>query len=109
MICQRLNTNVIQMVQVQIRELIRGRLTAVRTPDPIPPGILCEGARQLYRVFVLKKQLRNEKTEEEILVYLENYEINKLDINRIYRYLERYTKETIVDDVDDDICSINGD
>ena len=29
----------------------------------------------------------------------ENYEISKLDINRIYRYLEKYTKEN-TDEVD---------
>jgi len=27
----------------------------------------------------------------------ENYEINKLDINRIYRYLDKYMKEDAVD------------
>jgi SpoVK/Ycf46/Vps4 family AAA+-type ATPase len=32
----------------------------------------------------------------------ENYEISKLDINRIYRYLEKYTKEN-VDDLDDEL------
>ena len=29
----------------------------------------------------------------EIAQMFENYEISKLDINRIYRYLEKYTKE----------------
>ena len=29
----------------------------------------------------------------EIAQLFENYEITKLDINRIYRYLEKYTKE----------------
>ena len=45
---------------------------------------------------------------------LENYEITKLDINRIYRYLDKYTQKTLGgtndedkivdsdDDVDDD-------
>lgn len=42
-------------------------------------------------LFAFFQQLRNEKTEEEILVYLENYEINKLDINRIFRYLDKYS------------------
>jgi hypothetical protein len=28
----------------------------------------------------------------------ENYEITKLDINRIYRYLDKYTKEDAADD-----------
>jgi len=32
-----------------------------------------------------------------ILALFENYEISKLDINRIYRYLEKYTKENAAD------------
>jgi hypothetical protein len=32
-----------------------------------------------------------------MLVILENYEITKLDINRIYRYLDKYTKENALD------------
>jgi hypothetical protein len=32
----------------------------------------------------------------------ENYEISKLDINRIYRYLEKYTKEN-VDELGDEL------
>jgi hypothetical protein len=35
-------------------------------------------------------------------ILFENYEISKLDINRIYRYLEKYTKEN-VDDLDDEL------
>ena len=31
-----------------------------------------------------------EKSDEEIVEYLEQYDINKLDINRIFRYLENY-------------------
>ena len=60
-------------------------------------------------LFTFFLDLKNKYDLNQILLLFENYEINKLDINRIYRYLERYTKETIVDDVDDDICSINGD
>ena len=43
-------------------------------------------------------------------VVAQNYEISKLDINRIYRYLDKYTKENAVDydiniiDDDDSIC-----
>jgi len=33
----------------------------------------------------------------------ENYEINKLDINRIYRYLDKYMKEDAADIVDKEI------
>jgi hypothetical protein len=39
--------------------------------------------------------LRDTNTFEEIyeLFDNDNYDINKLDINRIYRYLDAYTKE----------------
>ena len=33
---------------------------------------------------------------------LENYEITKLDINRIYRYLDKYTQKTLDITTDDD-------
>ena len=33
---------------------------------------------------------------------LENYEITKLDINRIYRYLDKYTQKTLEVTNDDD-------
>ena len=38
----------------------------------------------------------------EMNMLFENYEISKLDINRIYRYLEKYTKEN-ADDIEEDI------
>ena len=34
--------------------------------------------------------LKDKYTEEEIYNMFELYEINKLDINRIYRYLDKY-------------------
>ena len=37
--------------------------------------------------------LKNKYSDNDILPIFENYEITKLDINRIYRYLEKYTKE----------------
>ena len=37
--------------------------------------------------------LRNQYDEEDIYPLFENYEISKLDINRIYRYLDKYTLE----------------
>jgi hypothetical protein len=52
-------------------------------------------------LFTFFLDLKNKYDLNQILLLFENYEINKLDINRIYRYLERYTKETIIDDVDD--------
>ena len=36
-------------------------------------------------------KLRNEHSEEKIYSMLETYEINKLDINRIYRFLDKFT------------------
>ena len=36
--------------------------------------------------------------DNQILALFENYEINKLDINRIYRYIEKYTKENALED-----------
>ena len=44
-------------------------------------------------LFAFFLNLRQEKSEEEIYTMLENYEINKLDINRIYRYLDKYSQE----------------
>jgi hypothetical protein len=38
-------------------------------------------------------ELKTKYDDIEILSLFENYEISKLDINRIYRYLEKYTKE----------------
>ena len=38
--------------------------------------------------------------DSEILSLFENYEISKLDINRIYRYLDKYTKEDAADTED---------
>jgi len=37
--------------------------------------------------------LRNNFSDNEILSIFENYEIKKLDINRIYRYINKYTNE----------------
>ena len=48
-------------------------------------------------LFAFFYNLRNEKSEEEIQIYLENYEINKLDINRMFRYLDKHSIMNIVD------------
>ena len=34
---------------------------------------------------------------DEIMALFENCDITKLDINRIYRYLDKYTKENVTD------------
>jgi hypothetical protein len=44
-------------------------------------------------------ELRNNYNDEEIYGMFESYDIGKLDINRIYRYLDKYTKP---DDENDD-------
>ena len=44
-----------------------------------------------WNVTVFFLHLRKEKSEEDIISLLENYEISKLDISRIYRYLDKYS------------------
>ena len=44
-------------------------------------------------MFAFFLDLKNKYTDNEIVLLFENYDISKLDINRIYRYLEKYTKE----------------
>ena len=61
-------------------------------------------------LFAFFLNLRQDKSEEEIYGLLENYEINKLDINRIYRYLDKYSShEASVDDIDADDASVSSD
>ena len=48
--------------------------------------------KDLFSFFL---NLKNKYNDNEIFGLFENYEITKLDINRIYRYLENYTKETV--------------
>jgi len=44
-------------------------------------------------MFAFFLDLKKKYTDNEIVLLFENYDISKLDINRIYRYLEKYTKE----------------
>ena len=44
-------------------------------------------------MFAFFLDLKNKHTDNEIVSLFENYNISKLDISRIYRYLEKYTKE----------------
>ena len=57
-------------------------------------------------IFSFFLDLKKKHNDSEILGLFENYEITKLDINRIYRYLEKYTKENVTEteeeEVDDD-------
>jgi hypothetical protein len=56
--------------------------------------------KDLFSFFL---DLKNKYDDQQIISLFENYEITKLDINRIYRYLEKYTKEDATDmDIDDD-------
>ena len=56
-------------------------------------------------VFSYFLHLRNKYDDEEVYTMLSDYEINKLDVNRIYRYLDKYTKQEA--NIDDDCSSIN--
>jgi DNA polymerase III delta prime subunit len=46
-------------------------------------------------MFSFFMHIKTEHSEDEIYNMLENYEITKLDINRIYRYLDKYTQKTL--------------
>jgi DNA polymerase III delta prime subunit len=65
---------------------------------------LCMDRKDLFAFFLEIKHY----SDIEFTTLFENYEISKLDINRIYRYLDKYTKETDVeeDEVVDDDASI---
>ena len=45
---------------------------------------------------------KNYSNEEEILSLFENYEISKLDINRIYRFIDKYSNYNLVDNEDNE-------
>ena len=55
-----------------------------------------------HDMFAFFLDLKNKYNDNEILALFENYNISKLDINRIYRYLEKYTKEN-VNEIEDEI------
>ena len=56
--------------------------------------------KDLFGFFI---DLKNNSDDNEIINLLENYEIGKLDINRIYRYIEKYIKENATGTSDKDI------
>ena len=56
--------------------------------------------KDLFGYFI---DLKNKYDDNEIFALFENYEITKLDINRIYRYLEKYTKENAAGTIDKEI------
>jgi DNA polymerase III delta prime subunit len=56
--------------------------------------------KDLFGFFI---ELSNKHENNEIISILENYEIGKLDINRIYRYIEKYIKENATGTADKEI------
>jgi DNA polymerase III delta prime subunit len=56
--------------------------------------------KDLFGFFI---ELSNKYENSEIINILENFEISKLDINRIYRYIEKYIKENATGTVDKEI------
>jgi DNA polymerase III delta prime subunit len=56
--------------------------------------------KDLFGFFI---ELKNNLDDNEIINQLENCEISKLDINRIYRYIEKYIKENATGTVDKEI------
>ena len=56
--------------------------------------------KDLFGFFI---ELSNNHDNTQIVNLLENYEINKLDINRIYRYIEKYIKENATGTTDNEI------
>lgn len=51
--------------------------------------------KDLFSFFL---ELKNTSDDNQLTLLFENLEITKLDINRIYRYIEKYTKENVDDD-----------
>jgi len=47
-------------------------------------------------------QLKNNYDDDKLLSIFENYEISKLDINRIFRYLNKYTTDSISEDTEEE-------
>jgi hypothetical protein len=56
--------------------------------------------KDLFGFFI---DLKNNSDDNEICNLLENYEIGKLDINRIYRYIEKYIKENATGTADNEV------
>jgi DNA polymerase III delta prime subunit len=59
-------------------------------------------------VFAFFLDLKNKYDDSEIITMFENYEISKLDINRIYRYLDKYTKVD-AEDIDEKVVEYDSD
>jgi hypothetical protein len=46
--------------------------------------------------------IKNKYSENEVLLLFENYDINKLEINRIYRYIDKYILENPLEDEEEE-------
>lgn len=66
--------------------------------------ILNMDEKDMFSFFI---NLREQNSEEEIFQYLENYEITKLDINRIYRYIDKHNLSNIDNEIDNEIISVD--
>jgi DNA polymerase III delta prime subunit len=60
-------------------------------------------------IFSFFMDLKNKYDDNQLIALFENYEITKLDINRIYRYLDKYTKEEVSGELDSDTKSVDDD
>jgi hypothetical protein len=60
--------------------------------------------KDLFAFFISLKNKYNNDNDSliELLNLFENYEINKLDIQRMYRYLDKTFKDNNNDEIDDD-------
>ena len=56
--------------------------------------------KDLFGFFI---DIKNNSDDNEVINLLENYEIGKLDLNRIYRYIEKYIKENAAGTTDKEI------
>jgi hypothetical protein len=56
--------------------------------------------KDLFGFFI---EIKNNNDDNAIAHLLENYEINKLDIHRIYRYIEKYIKENAAGTADKEV------
>jgi DNA polymerase III delta prime subunit len=56
--------------------------------------------KDLFGFFI---SIKNRYDDNNIYKLFENYEISKLDINRIYRYLDKYIREDAIDIIDKEI------
>ena len=66
--------------------------------------ILNMDEKDMFSFFI---NLREQNSEEEIFQYLESYEITKLDINRIYRYIDKHNLSNIDNEIDNEIISVD--